>query len=168
MLARRQPLEPYPVEFNQLVGELVRLLERLMKGVTLHLDLDAGTGTVMADPGQLEQVVLNLVLNARDAMPDGGSIRIHAGIVQAAEHHGPPGAFVRIDVCDSGVGIASTDRERIFEPFYSTKPSGSGSGLGLASVRRILDRAGGFVRVESHVGVGTTLSIFLPRVSGDG
>jgi PAS domain S-box-containing protein len=129
---------------------------------------DAGAGRVLIDRSNLERAVLNLVLNARDAMPDGGSIRIHAGIVQAAEHHGPPGAFVRIDVCDSGVGIASTDRERIFEPFYSTKPSGSGSGLGLASVRRILDRAGGFVRVESHVGVGTTLSIFLPRVSGDG
>ena len=100
-------------------------------------------------------------------MPTGGAIRIHIAIERAAEHDGPQGAYVRTDVRDTGTGIDHADRERIFEPFYTRKPNGKGTGLGLTSVRRILDRSGGFVRVESVVGEGTTLRLFLPRVTGE-
>ena len=92
-------------------------------------------------------------------------IRIHTGIEQTAEQHGPPAAYVRVDVRDTGADIALADRERIFEPFFTSKEAGKGSGLGLASVRRIVDRAGGFVRVESSVGEGSTLRLYFPRVT---
>jgi two-component system, cell cycle sensor histidine kinase and response regulator CckA len=133
----------------------------------VELSREPGTGKVLIDRGNLERAILNVVLNARDAMPSGGPVRIRTAIEQAAEHHGPLGVYVRIDISDTGTGIALADREQIFEPFFTSKPEGKGTGLGLASVRRILDRAGGFVRVESAVGEGTTLRLYLPRVACD-
>jgi signal transduction histidine kinase len=129
---------------------------------------ESGPARALIDRGNLERAITNLVLNARDAMPTGGPIRIHTAIEQTSENQGPSGAYIRIDVEDAGTGIAPADRERVFEPFFTTKRSGEGTGLGLASVRRILDRAGGFVRVESSIGSGTTLSMYLPRVTGEG
>jgi signal transduction histidine kinase len=129
---------------------------------------DASPSRVLIDRGQLERAVLNLVLNARDAMPGGGAIRVHVCTDQASDGDGTHGAYVRLDVRDTGAGVAAADRDRIFEPFFTTKPTGHGTGLGLAVVRRAVDRAGGFVRVESEPGQGTTFRLYLPRVAGDG
>lgn len=129
---------------------------------------DPHPGRVLIDRGQLERCLLNLVLNARDAMPRGGPIRVMVGPAIVGEGQGPVGEYVRIDVTDSGPGISAQDRERIFEPFYTTKPLGQGSGLGLAVVHRAVDRTGGFIRVESEVGHGATFRLFLPRVTGGG
>ena len=127
---------------------------------------EPGAGKVMIDRGNLERVLLNLVFNAQDAMPTGGTIRIHVAPDRTTDGDGPPGAYVRIDVSDTGIGIPPEALERIFDPSYTTKPTGKGTGLGLAVVRRIVDRAGGFVRVESEPGRGTTFRLYLPRVTG--
>ncbi|HJZ59756.1 MAG TPA: ATP-binding protein [Gemmataceae bacterium] len=129
---------------------------------------DGAPGRVLIDRGQLERAVLNLVLNARDAMPGGGTIRIHAAADQASDGDGPPGAYVRLDVHDTGAGIDPADVDRIFEPFFTTKADGHGTGLGLAVVRRAVDLAGGFVRVDSERGKGTTFRLYFPRVTGEG
>lgn len=129
---------------------------------------DPGTGRVLIDRGQLERAVLNLVINARDAMPRGGPICVHVAVEHTTPNGGPLGAYVRIDVQDSGTGISPADRERIFDPYFTTKPMGKGTGLGLAVVRRVIERAGGFVRVDSTSGAGTTFRLFLPRVAGEG
>jgi two-component system cell cycle sensor histidine kinase/response regulator CckA len=128
---------------------------------------EPGAGRAMIDRANLERVLLNLVLNAWDAMPHGGTIRVHVAPDHAAEAAGPPGAYVRVDVADTGVGIPPDALERVFDPSYTTKPAGKGTGLGLAVVRRVADRAGGFVRVESTVGRGATFRLYLPRVGGD-
>ncbi|MBA4062318.1 MAG: hypothetical protein C0501_01165 [Isosphaera sp.] len=125
-------------------------------------------GRVLVDRANLERALLNLVLNARDAMPGGGPVGLHVAVEQAAEGAGgPAGAYVRVDVSDAGAGIAPEDRERVFEPFVTTKPKGKGTGLGLAVVRRVVDRAGGFIRVDSEVGRGTTVRLYFPRVTGE-
>ena len=129
---------------------------------------DPAPGKVLIDRGNLERVLLNLVLNARDAMPAGGAIRVHVTTEVTAEDDEPPGVFVRVDVADSGTGISDADRGHIFDPFFTTKPPGKGNGLGLAVVRRVVERTGGFLRVESTAGQGTTFRIFLPRVTGEG
>jgi signal transduction histidine kinase len=123
-------------------------------------------GRVLIDRANLERALLNLVLNARDAMPGGGPVGLHVAGEQAAEDGGPAGAYVRVDVSDAGPGIPPADRERVFEPFVTTKPRGKGTGLGLAVVRRVVDRAGGFIRVDSEVGRGTTVRLYFPRVTG--
>jgi two-component system, cell cycle sensor histidine kinase and response regulator CckA len=129
---------------------------------------DTDRGMVLIDRGNLERALLNLVLNARDATPAGGTIAVHVTAEYAAEADGPAGAYVRVDVHDPGTGIPLADQDRIFEPFFTTKADGKGTGLGLAIVRRIVDRAGGFVRVESRAGAGTTFRLYLPRVAGNG
>lgn len=126
---------------------------------------DVGAGKVLLDRANLERALLNLVLNARDAMPAGGPVRVHVTGQHAAEGSEPAGAYVRIDVQDRGTGIPPEDRERVFEPFYTTKPVGRGSGLGLAIVRRVVDRVGGFIRVDNNPGGGTVFRVFLPRVT---
>ena len=133
----------------------------------IQLTRESGARRVLIDRGNLERAILNVVLNARDAMPSGGPIRIYTANEMVAETRGPASAYVRIDIKDSGHGIDPSDEGRIFEPFFTTKPAGKGTGLGLASVRRIFDRAGGFVTVQSSVGEGTTLRLYLPRVAGE-
>ena len=133
----------------------------------IALSQESGAGSVLMDRGNLERAILNLALNARDAMPSGGAIRIRTAIERVAETRGPPTAYVRIDVEDTGEGIDPSNQERIFEPFFTTKPPGKGTGLGLPSVRRILDRAGGFATVQSGVGEGTRMRLYLPRVTGE-
>ena len=121
----------------------------------------------LIDRANLERALLNLVMNAWDAMPNGGAIRIHVAQELVSEGDGSPVAHIRIDVSDSGAGIPADALARIFDPLFTTKPSGKGNGLGLAVVRRVVERAGGFVRVESSVGAGTTFRMYLPRVTGE-
>jgi two-component system cell cycle sensor histidine kinase/response regulator CckA len=129
---------------------------------------DPAAGKVLVDRTNLERVLLNLVLNARDAMAAGGPVRVHVTTEVTAEDEEPPGTFVRLDVTDFGTGITAADREHIVDPFFTTKPAGKGNGLGLAVVRRVVERTGGFVRVESTPGHGTTFRVFLPRVTSEG
>ncbi len=130
------------------------------------LEVRSAAGRVLIAPDQLERVVLNLVVNARDAMPNGGPIDIAVDAVVERDEDGGTGRFVLIAVGDHGSGIAPSVLTRIFDPFFTTKPRGHGTGLGLAVVDQIVSFAGGFVRVESAVGQGTTFRIYLPRASG--
>ncbi|MBK9516976.1 MAG: hypothetical protein IPO09_06385 [Anaeromyxobacter sp.] len=163
-VARRQPLQPHPVALNGLVQELVRLLERLMKGVALQLELDAATGTVVADPVQLEQVVLNLVLNARDACDGRGRVVVATRRLTRAEGAGghAGGEWVQLSVSDDGPGLDEATRARIFEPFFTTKGEGQGTGLGLSVVDGVARAHGGFVEVASTPGQGATFQVWLP------
>jgi signal transduction histidine kinase len=164
MVARRQPLEPRPVELNDLVTGLVRLLERLMKGIELRLDLEAEAGTVLADPGQLEQVVLNLVLNARDACQGRGRVTVATRRITRAEGEAgrPGGEWTRLSVQDDGPGLDPATRARVFEPFFTTKAEGKGTGLGLSVVDGVVRAHGGFVEVISAPGQGATFAVWLP------
>jgi PAS domain S-box-containing protein len=146
---------------GRVIGEHIQL-------VVQTPEPEPGGGHVTADQGQLEQVVMNLVLNARDAMPDGGTLAIRVEDVdvdaESGEHPGvEPGAWVRLVVSDTGVGMDEATQGRIFEPFFTTKARGKGTGLGLATVYGIITQAGGVVRVASARGVGTTFAIYLPR-----
>jgi signal transduction histidine kinase len=163
-VARRQPLEPHPVPLNALVEALVRLLERLLAGATLALDLDPATGTVVADPAQLEQVVLNLVLNALDACNGRGRILVSTRReVRTPEPGGRPGgAWVLLSVQDDGPGLDEATRARLFEPFFTTKGEGKGTGLGLSVVDGVARAHGGFVEVASAPGLGATFRVWLP------
>jgi signal transduction histidine kinase len=127
-----------------------------------------GGGSVFLDPSHLERVLLNLVLNARDATPRGGPIRVSVSGQKALHDPGTPRTYARIEVRDEGPGIPPENLEQIFEPFFTTKPAGQGTGMGLAVVKQVVDRAGGFVRVESAPGKGTAVQVFLPRVTADG
>lgn len=160
---------PRVLNVPDVVGEFLPLLRTAAgPGYAVEFSRGPGAGKVLIDRGGLERAVLNLVLNARDAMPAGGTVRMHVAPDRAAEAGGPAGAYVRVDVRDSGTGIPEPDRDRIFEPFYTTKGAGKGTGLGLAVVRRVVDRAGGFIRVDSAPGEGTTFRLYLPRVTGEG
>jgi signal transduction histidine kinase/CheY-like chemotaxis protein len=155
------PLRSEPVDVHEVIGEVVRLLSRtLARSVSLQLDLAAPRSTVHGDPGQLQQVFLNLALNARDAMPEGGALLFRTEIVPGGE---PP--RIAVAVRDTGVGIAEPLRERIFEPFFTTKQSEKGSGMGLSVVYGIVQSHGGSISLESEVGVGTQLEVQLPLAS---
>jgi signal transduction histidine kinase len=159
---------PRVLNVCEVVGDFIPLLRAAVgPNHTVAFTRESNAGKVLIDRGNLERAILNLVLNARDSMPSGGPIRIHAATERAAERDAAPEAYVRIDVQDSGTGIAAADRERIFDPFFTTKLEGKGTGLGLTSVRRVVERAGGFVRVESGSGEGTVLRLYLPRVTGE-
>jgi signal transduction histidine kinase/CheY-like chemotaxis protein len=158
---RRQVAAPRPVSVDELVQGMARLLGRLVgEDVQLVLDLHGGLPPVQADHGQLEQVVLNLVLNARDAVARGGRIEIQTGSVDRT----PGGRCVRIRVRDDGTGMDTQTRARIFEPFFSTKPEGRGTGLGLATVYGIVQQHQGTVAVHSEPGMGSTFEIVLPAL----
>jgi signal transduction histidine kinase len=129
------------------------------------VDTRSAAGCVLIAPDQLERLVLNLVLNARDAMPDGGPIGVVLREVDEPDEDGQPGRFVLIAVIDQGVGIPLDVRDKIFDPFFTTKPRGQGTGLGLAVASQIVANAGGFIRVETAVGQGSSFRVFLPRVS---
>jgi two-component system cell cycle sensor histidine kinase/response regulator CckA len=170
--SRRQTVHPRHLDPNTVVGNAGRMLQRTLgEGITLALDLEPALGTVLADPGQLEQALVNLVVNARDAMPQGGRLALRTRNVvvdeaAAREHHGLPGMYVAIAVEDTGVGIAPELQSRIFEPFFTTKPVGHGSGLGLATVYGIVEQWGGWTDVQSEPGKGTTFTIYLPENAG--
>jgi two-component system, cell cycle sensor histidine kinase and response regulator CckA len=171
--SRQQTLQPKILDITDALTELSHLLRRLM-GASIELAIvhSRDLFLVKVDQGQLEQVIINLAVNARDAMPEGGAltIRTHNETRAYMEQHGseiiPPGDYVVIDVEDTGTGIPPGILERIFEPFFSTKEVGSGTGLGLSTVYGIVKQTGGFVFVDSEVGKGTTFTILLPRYHG--
>jgi nitrogen-specific signal transduction histidine kinase/CheY-like chemotaxis protein len=168
--SRKQILQPKILDLNVVVFDMDKMVRRL---IGEHIDLvaliDPTLGKVKADPGQLEQVLLNLIVNARDAMPEGGKITIETGNVllsseYAVRHAAVAGPHVTLAVSDTGCGIPADVRTHVFEPFFTTKGAGKGTGLGLATVYGIVKQSGGHVSLYSEVGTGTTFKIYLPRV----
>ncbi len=170
--SRKQVLQARVVDPNALIADLQPMLARLIgEDVELRLDLRA-RGRVRVDPGQFQQVLMNLVINARDAMPGGGRISIASGDVNDSAGEPvtarPPGPCVSLVVSDTGQGMDQATQQRIFEPFFTTKPEGKGTGLGLPTVYGIVQQSGGTIRVESAPGAGATFEILLPRVDAGG
>ena len=168
--ARRQPLQPTVVEPDALIDGMVDLISRsLGTNVQVEVNLRDGTWSALCDPNQLENALLNLAINARDAMPDGGKLTIAAAdrTFERSDLLGPdeaePGCYVEIAVTDTGMGMAPDVLPHVFEPFFTTKPAGEGTGLGLSQIYGFVRQSGGFVRLESRVGHGTTVRLFLPR-----
>jgi signal transduction histidine kinase len=173
--SRRQVLQPNVLDLNALTGNLEKMLRRLLReDIELVTRFDQGLALVNADAGQLEQVIVNLVVNARDAMSRGGRISIETSNVSLGEGYGPmhanasPGAYVLLAVSDTGKGMDKTTQAHIFEPFFTTKPVGQGTGLGLSTVYGIVKQSGGYVWVYSEIDKGTTFKIYLPGVARDG
>ncbi|HET9695487.1 MAG TPA: PAS domain S-box protein [Terriglobales bacterium] len=170
--SRRQVMQPRLLDINEPVTGTLDLLRRVMgEDIELITLLSPDAGKVMVDPGQLSQILMNLVVNSRDAMPAGGKLIIETRNVTlddqyAAKHHGVhPGKYVMLAVTDTGTGIPTEIQERMFEPFYTTKPQGKGTGLGLAMVYGIVKQSGGYIWVYSEMGEGTTFKIYLPNAS---
>jgi PAS domain S-box-containing protein len=172
--ARRQPLDPKAVDLNRLVRGMKELLGgTLSENVKLELELDPESWPALTDAHQLENAILNLVINARDAMPGGGKLTITTtnAVVQERQRFGQeevePGSYVVIGVRDTGVGMSPDVIARVFEPFFTTKPIGQGTGLGLSMIYGFARQSRGHVRVESEVGKGTFFQLYLPRHAGD-
>jgi PAS domain S-box-containing protein len=168
--SRRQVLEPRALDLNTVVSGLEKMLARLLPdNVRLATTLAPDLAEVYADPGQVEQVIVNLAVNARDAMPDGGSLTIQTTEAELDETYCrthadvSPGAYVMLAVTDDGIGIDAQTQARIFEPFFTTKDVGKGTGLGLSTVYGITKQSGGHVAVYSEPGIGTTFKVYLPR-----
>jgi PAS domain S-box-containing protein len=167
--SRRQLLQPRAVSLNTTVAELEPMFQRLLgTGVALTMDLDPDLGNVLVDPVQVEQALVNLVLNAREAMPDGGHLRLTTANVQFGPEPGQaePASYVAITLRDTGIGMDSETQARIFEPFFTTKRGAGGRGLGLSTVYGIVQQSGGYITVESAPGQGSAFTIFLPRYWG--
>jgi len=171
--SRRQSLQTRPTEVNALIKAMADLLQRSLSETTgFELELDEAAGLALADPNQLENALLNLTLNARDAMPGGGTLRIETSRLridaeQAAQHAVPADEYVRLRVIDTGAGIAPGLLDKVFEPFFTTKPLGQGTGLGLSMVYGFVRQSGGFVSVDSRLGQGTVIALHLPAAAAD-
>ncbi|MBI6554616.1 ATP-binding protein [Pseudomonas sp. LY-1] len=172
--SRRQSLDSKPVEINQLVTSMGELLQRsINESIALDMRLSDPLWTAEADPNQLESALLNLVINARDAMPNGGNLTVETSnrhldsVFTAAYGTLQPGDYVELSVSDSGCGIPESVMGRVFDPFFTTKPIGQGTGLGLSMIYGFARQSGGHVTIHSEVGKGTTVSLFLPRFVGE-
>jgi PAS domain S-box-containing protein len=168
--ARRQPLDPGPVDVNELILGVEDLLRRSVgEQVTLEFELADGLSAAVTDANQLENALLNLAINSRDAMPNGGKLRIatSSAVVQASEPPPPdeaePGAYTVIRVTDTGIGMSPETLAKVFDPFFTTKPIGQGTGLGLSMVYGFARQSRGHVRIKSEIGTGTTVCLYLPR-----
>lgn len=171
--SRRQIVQPVALNLNLVVTNLEQLLRRLIgKHIGLSTVLAPSLELVRADPTQLEQVLLNLVVNARDAMPQGGQLTIGTANIELDDtyvrHHpgARPGPYVKLAVRDTGMGIDGATRARMFEPFFTTKGEGKGTGLGLSIIYGIVKQSGGYITVDSEPGHGTTFTVYLPRIGG--
>jgi CheY-like chemotaxis protein len=173
--SRRHAVEPQLLDLNALVADMQSMLRRMIgEHIDLSTQLGSGLGTVKADAGQMQQVIMNLAINARDAMPRGGKISIRtANVVVGSDHERArfgtqPGRYVMLQVSDTGQGIDPAALERVFEPFFTTKEKGKGTGLGLATVYGIVKQGRGDVWAQSEPGKGSTFTIYLPRVADEG
>jgi signal transduction histidine kinase len=170
-VARKQPLSPRVVDSNRLVQRLMPLLERAIpRSIAIRTEYEPSLWECFVDPPQLENLILNLVINARDAMPEGGTLTITTSnrcveVNEAMDWVIAPGDYVKLTVTDTGTGMPSDVLARAFDPFFTTKEVGKGSGLGLSMVHGMAKQSGGHVLLESTVGEGTTVRLLLPRVS---
>jgi CheY-like chemotaxis protein len=171
--SRKQVIAPRAVDLNRLIGESRNLLQRLVgEHIEIVTRLDPALGQVMADPGQLHQVLMNLAVNARDAMPSGGTLTIVTANAELDESYAAghpevaPGPFVLLAVNDTGPGVPPELQERIFDPFFTTKGAGEGTGLGLSTVHGIVRQGCGSISLRSEPGRGATFDIYLPRLEG--
>ena len=170
--SRRQAIQPRPLDLNEVVLNLTKMVGRVLgEDIALQVQYCSGPAVVLADPGMIDQVLLNLVVNSRDAMPKGGSLNIavestEIDAVRAAQHReSSPGRFLCLTVSDTGCGIAPENLRRVFEPFFTTKEMGRGTGLGLATAYGIIKQHRGWIEVFSLVDRGTTVKVFLPAVA---
>jgi PAS domain S-box-containing protein len=172
--SRRQLIQPKKLDLNKIVGNMTNMLGRLLgEDIALQLNYCQASPTVEADAGMMEQVLLNLAVNARDAMPKGGQLSIRLTVIDVDDSYvarktdARKGTFVCVSVTDTGTGIPPEILPRIFEPFFTTKAIGKGTGLGLATVYGIVKQHQGWIELESHIGKGTTFRLFIPWISGD-
>jgi len=168
--SRKQTMQPKVLALGDVIGELAQMLRRLVgEGITLTVDREPDLWAVHADEAQLGNAIINLVVNARDAMPSGGTVAIRTANQTVTQSSAlgtaimPAGDYVRIEVSDTGTGMSKEIQSKIFDPFFTTKPIGQGTGLGLATVYGIVKQSGGFITVDSEVGKGTAFNIYLPR-----
>jgi two-component system cell cycle sensor histidine kinase/response regulator CckA len=180
---RKQVLQPQELDLDAVVAQLTRMVDRLLpKSIAVVLTPAARAGLVRADRGQIEQVILNLVINARDAMPQGGRLELRTGELEVGRPFGAPtvdapavppdvpvrpGRYIHLSVTDTGSGMDEATRSRAFEPFFTTKPVGEGTGLGLATVYGIVKQSDGYVWIDSQPGRGTAVHVCLPRFEGE-
>ena len=169
-ISRKQPALPQILDLNQVIDGACKMLTRLIgTNIRLETQLSPGIGKIKADPGQVSQVIMNLVVNARDAMPDGGRIYIETTNAEITERISgkalapAPGQYVKLTVTDTGCGMSKETLSHLFEPFFTTKEMGKGTGLGLSIISGIVSQARGGIDVASALGRGTTFTIYLPR-----
>ena len=174
MFSRKQLIQPRSVDLNQVVVESEKMLRRVLgEDIQLTTSLNPSLGLVLADPGQLHQVLMNLVVNARDAMPDGGTLALETAVVNidasyTADHpESAAGPFVLLTVTDSGTGMDEETCSHVFEPFFSTKDQSHGSGLGLSTVYGIVRQSKGWVEIYTELGVGSEFKVYLPRIQAE-
>jgi PAS domain S-box-containing protein len=168
-MSRRQVTEPSRVDLGEVVRDTMQMVGRLLNDrVTITMALATGLPSVHADVGQLKQVLMNLAVNARDAMPDGGTLTLATAVVEVGDAPAPrlqglpPGQWVELTVTDTGTGMSETVKSQIFEPFFTTKPQGKGTGLGLSTVYGIVTQAGGHIAVDSTPGWGSAFRLYFP------
>ncbi len=173
--SRRQILAPRVIDLNATVSSMEKMLRHVLgTSVKLNVETPDRLGRIKADPGQIEQIIMNLVVNARDAMPGGGELTLRTASVAISGAHAMshpelrPGPHVRLIVTDTGIGMDAEVRRRVFEPFFTTKEQGSGTGLGLATVFGIVQQSGGHITVTSELGRGTTFEVYFPALDAPG